>query len=42
MGLTSFLAFTGHMDGNVAMILSLCVGGYHAANAYVTGKGNGK
>ncbi len=42
MILTAILAFTGKMDGNVAMVLVAAIGGYHVANAWVTGKGNGK
>lgn len=37
--LTTVLAITEHMDGNVAMIFAACVAGYHLANAYTTGKG---
>lgn len=42
LGLTGFLGYTGHMDGNIAMVFAACVAGYHLANAYTTGKGNGK
>lgn len=37
--LTAVLAITEHMDGNVAMVFTACVAGYHLANAWVTGKG---
>ena len=40
--LTTVLAFFGKMDGNIATVFSACVGGYHLANAYTTGKGGAK
>lgn len=31
-------ALTGHMDGNVALSLSVVVGGFYGGNSYVSGK----
>ena len=42
LSLTAGLAYFGKMDGNVAMVFSACVAGYHLANAYTTGKGQSK
>lgn len=39
LSLTAFIAYIGKMDGNVALVFSACVAGYHLANAYVAGKG---
>ena len=35
------LAFVEKMTGDVAMVLTAVNVGYHAANAWTTGKGNG-
>jgi hypothetical protein len=35
LGVTTLTALTGHMDGNVAMALSICVGGFMTSNAAV-------
>ena len=42
MLLTAILAFFDKMDGDVALVLVAAIGGYHVANAYVKGKGNGQ
>jgi len=39
---TTILAGYGKMTGDVATVLLAVNVGYHAANAFVTGKGNGK
>lgn len=39
MGLTAVLAYTGHMDAHVAMVMVAAIVGYHVANAWTTGKG---
>ena len=41
MTLTTGLALLGKMTGDVALVMTACIGGYHVANAYTTGKGNG-
>jgi hypothetical protein len=35
LGVTTLTALTGHMDGNVALALSICVGGFYTGNAAV-------
>ena len=41
MLLTAGLAVFGKMDAHVALVMSAAIAGYHLANAYTTGKGNG-
>jgi len=42
MVLGFILALAGKMTGDVSLVLVAAIGGYHIANAYVTGKGNGQ
>lgn len=42
MFLTAALAAHGTMSGDVAMVMTAAITGYHLANAYVTGKGGGE
>lgn len=42
VALAGALAFFGKMDGNTAMVLTGCITAYNVANAWTTGKGNGK
>jgi len=39
---TTWLAYVSKMDGNVAIVFAAAIGSYNLANAWVTGKGNGK
>lgn len=41
MALTALLAVFGKMTSDVALVMSTAIGGYHIANAWTTGKGNG-
>lgn len=41
MAIAGGLALVSKMTGDVALVLTACIGGYHVANAYTTGKGNG-
>jgi hypothetical protein len=41
MSLTALLALLEVMSGEVALVMTAAIGGYHIANAWTTGKGNG-
>ena len=40
MLLTAGLALSDSMSGDVALVMTAAIAGYHIANSYVTGKGN--
>ena len=40
--LTTALAFAGKLNGDVALVFAAAIASYNAANAFVTGRGNGK
>ena len=42
MTLTFILAYAGKMSGDASLVMIAAIGGYHLANAYIAGKGNGK
>ena len=41
MILTALLAAYEKMTGDAGLVMTAAIGGYHVANAYVTGRGNG-
>ena len=40
--LTTFLAYIGKLNGDVALVFAAGIASYNVANAYVQGSGNGK
>ena len=41
MILTFVLAYVDKMSSDAAIVMAAAIAGYHIANAYTTGKGNG-